>query len=123
MSDRRISPYRAENKLTNPIEMIARAELARSARAAEPQSVDTQPDMVPSSGLNRPKGLAAVIDEALGSVELPTLHDLRAALSTAAERFDADSETSNLPELDRVVVAVLEEEQLKISAYLDVRDL
>ncbi len=103
--------------------MIARAELARSARASEPKPVETGPDVVPSAGLNRPKGLAAIVDEALGSVDLPTLHDLRAALFSAAERFEASSETSDLPELDRVVAAVLEEEQLKISAYLDVRDL
>lgn len=123
MSDRAIRAVRVDTRANNPIELIARAELARSARAREAPAQDTQPDLVPPSGLNRPQGLAAVIDEALGSVELPTLYELQAALSSAEARLADGVETSSLPELDQVVIAVLAEEKLKIAAYMDVRDL
>jgi hypothetical protein len=103
--------------------MIARAELARSSRSHEPRAVDEQPDLVPASGLNRPKGLAAVIDTALGPVDLPALFELQSALASVEERLRASGDAGPLPELNDVVVAVLAEERDKISRYIDVRDL
>lgn len=106
-----------------PIEMIARAELARSARSQEIRPADSVPDHVPPSRLYRQQGLSGVLDAALGAVELPTLLELQSALGAAQNRLAAGAQAQTpLAELDTVVSAVLAEEQDKIARYLRVRD-
>lgn len=124
MSDRTIRSVGIDTRGVSPIEQIARAELARSARAREVRPTSDQPELVPPSGLNRPQGLSAVIDDALGPVNLPTLFELRSALGSVEEHLKTSiGDDDEMAALFDVVVAVLAEEQLKISNYIDVRDL
>lgn len=103
----------------DPIEIIARAEAERAVKPADPgREPDTDPDLVPPVRSLAPQGLAAVVDSALGSVRLPALIDLYAALDDARVRAEADLD----PTLGSVVTAVLEEEQAKILRYLDLRN-
>lgn len=123
MSARTINPVTVETRSLAPIEIIARAELVRAGRPREAAAADILPDLVPPSDLDRPQGLSAILDTALGQVDLPTLFELQSALAAAGARLAADAAAEGpMGALDSVVAAVLAEEQDKIARYIGVRD-
>ena len=101
--------------------MLARAELAHSERVRSPSVPDVGPELVPPLETNRPRGLAAVIDASLGSVELPNLSEMSHALAQIADKLAGDGQADD--PLNDVLVAVLGEEKDKIERYLKLREL
>ena len=121
MADRGVSPVRGEFT-QDPISAIARAE--KAARVGDDQTApmvfDTGPDLVDPSRPLAPQGLASVVDQALGQVQLPTLLELANALDDISDSADAMAEID--PAMSSVAKAVIEDEQRKIMRYLDLRD-
>lgn len=102
-----------------PIVWIARADAARAALVA-PAELALDPDLQPVPRPLAPQGLAAVVDRALGPVDLPRLLDLAEALEAA--RIAAAPSTFEIdPALADVVDAVLADEAAKVMRYLDLR--
>ncbi len=141
-----------------PLAALARAEQARSipgaegvARISGPRgdaAIQPGPDLIAPASDHAPRGVAALVDTALGRVELPTLHALHEALGRAHAALTPDRPASapvsggtvrvsdltpdigmdagpdpnlDLGALDLVLRAVLEDERAKISRYLTVR--
>ncbi|MEM9341907.1 MAG: hypothetical protein AAGA87_02565 [Pseudomonadota bacterium] len=121
MAARQLSPV-GQDLRTDPIRAIAEADL-QSRPPGTPTDVpviDTGPDLVEPSRPLAPQGMAGLVDEALGSVKLPTLLELANALE------DMAGYTSRLADIDpamaEVAQAVLSDEQAKVLRYVDLRD-
>lgn len=104
---------------TDPVALIARAERARPGAPASLAPVDHGPDLQPPSTPLAPRGLAGVLDAALGPVELPSLVALADVLARAEAEVARDPAIE--PGLGEVIVSVLGDERRKVTRYLDLR--
>lgn len=118
-STRSLSPVSADLK-TDPIAQIARADRIEGEAVGQVPAFDPGPELVEPSRPLAPKGMAAVVDAALGPVKLPTLIDLADALDDLSSQADLMSDID--PAMTEVVQAVLADEQRKVLRYLDLRE-
>lgn len=110
------APARAPAR-TDPIALIDAVERGEAVPGLAP--VDHGPDLQPPSRPLAPRGLAGVLDAALGPVELPGLVELADVLARAEAEVARDPAIE--PGLGEVIVAVLGDERRKVTRYLDLR--
>lgn len=109
-------------QVRDAIEIIATAEKARSQGLSPTGQTASDQTDAQVSQLNRPlpQGHDAVVDKAMGSVELPSLIDLKNSVQQIRDGLVAASDIS--VEISSTVLAVMDEELLKIDRYVELRD-
>lgn len=121
MSEKRVGEI-SSAQLRDAIDIIASAERSRTPDAGESALVGLEPagaQLSPFAHL-APQGMDAVVDQAMGPVELPTLLDLKDAVSQIKSGFIAAPEIA--VEVSSTVLAVLDEELMKIDRYIELRE-
>lgn len=109
-------------QVRDAIEIIATAERTRTNGANPSNQVGTEAANDALTQINRPRleGHNATVDRAMGRVELPSLIDLKNSVQQIRDGLVAASDIS--VEISATVLAVMDEELLKIDRYIELRD-